>query len=164
MEKTKTNIAVRFYLFQIYNEKTYHIRLIKTDVDGNANEENCTGNDSLKAIKNILSAIPSADGLPLEILKSKMIPDDLFYHGFTTRSGGVSTYPTMKSLPLAMSLSKKDTRVYIEENRHRLARSEGFSYDSFYVNMISVFLCKCVLNSVQLLFIHFTCSVRCISC
>ena len=102
--------------------------------DEKAEEEN------LAHIKEVLSGIPSSDGLPIKILKSKAIPCDIFYHGFTTRCGGVSTYPTMKSLPLAMSLKKKDTRVYIEENRKRLAKAEGFNYESFEV--INVLIVK----------------------
>lgn len=96
-------------------------------------EESCDENNSLDTIRKILRMMPSADGQDLKTLKSKIIPEDKFYHGFTTRSGGVSTYPTMKSLPLAMSLKKKDTRVFIEENRKRLAQAEGFDFKTFEV-------------------------------
>ena len=96
--------------------------------------------DSLVKIKKILSEMPSADGKAIKTMKSKMIPDDIFYHGFTTRYGGVSTYPTMKSLPLAMSLRKKDTRVYVEENRRRLAQTEGFTYEDFHVTNFLFFV------------------------
>ena len=105
--------------------------------------------DNLVHIKEILSGIPSSDGFQIKTLKSKAIPGDIFYHGFTTRCGGVSTYPTMKSLPLAMSLRKKDTRVYIEENRKRLAKAEGFNFESFEVINILIFVVLHIIFTVQ---------------
>ena len=102
-------------------------------VEVNDNLDEMTDECNLDHIKMILNELPSSDGLPLKTLKSRIIPAEHFYHGFTTRCGGVSTYPTMKSLSLAMSLKKKDTRVYIEENRKRLAKTEGFQYEMFEV-------------------------------
>ena len=91
----------------------------------------------LAAIQAKLSALPPADGLPVKTLQSPIIlQHDKFYHGFTTRTGGVSTYPTMRSLTLTMSPRKKDTRVYVEENRKRLAKAVGFHYENFKVRLV----------------------------
>ena len=78
----------------------------------------------------------SSDGLPIKLLKSPLICDELFYHGYTTRCGGVSTCPTMRSLNLVNSPRKKDTRVYVEENRRRLAKVAGFDCDDLKVKII----------------------------
>ena len=107
-------------------------------MNGNSNGET-EKEDDITLIKKILSEVPSSDGLEVKTLKSRIIPHSMFYHGFTTRCGGVSSYPTMKSLPLAMSLRKKDTRVYIEENRRRLAEAEGFNVNTFEVLICHVF-------------------------
>jgi len=124
-EEAKCNELVPF----IFNNHTYKVKHVLIDV--NDNLDGMTDECNLDHIKKILSELPSSDGLPIKTLKSRIIPAEHFYHGFTTRCGGVSTYPTMKSLSLAMSLKKKDTRVYIEENRKRLAKAEGFQYEMF---------------------------------
>ncbi|XP_065062112.1 purine nucleoside phosphorylase LACC1-like isoform X2 [Rhopilema esculentum] len=115
----------------IFNTFTYQVGFEAMNV-GLPTESNDKNEESvLKSIREKLKLLPSSDGLPLKTLKTMLIPNDRFYHGYTTRTGGVSTHPTMRSLPLAMSLRKKDTRVYIEENRRRLAESEGFDVQKF---------------------------------
>ena len=81
----------------------------------------------------------STDYNRAETLQSSLIPADLFYHGFTTRQGGVSTYPTMQSFSLMFSSRKKDTMVFVKENRRRLAQACGFDFSQFQVRKACIF-------------------------
>lgn len=51
---------------------------------------------------------------------------DAFGHGFSTRSGGVSSIPTLSSLNLFCSQSRRDPVAVVMENRRRLALEAGF--------------------------------------
>src|SRR5678816_3067025 len=59
----------------------------------------------------------------LRILRSPMIPDDRFVHGFPERSGGVST-----GLRASLNLGKRwgDDEANVEENRRLLAQHAGY--------------------------------------
>ncbi|XP_060073622.1 purine nucleoside phosphorylase LACC1-like [Ylistrum balloti] len=67
----------------------------------------------------------------INTLKSPVIPSDLFYHGFTCRTGGLSPLPGMKSLNLTFSLSKRDPKALVTENRKKLANHIGFDPEEF---------------------------------
>ncbi|AWP13677.1 putative laccase domain-containing protein 1 [Scophthalmus maximus] len=59
------------------------------------------------------------------VLTSTLIPD-IFGHGFSTRSGGVSYIPTLSSLNLFSSSRRRDPIAVVMENRRRLAVHAGF--------------------------------------
>ncbi|KAG8586044.1 hypothetical protein GDO81_005221 [Engystomops pustulosus] len=69
----------------------------------------------------------------LTILKSPLIPESLFNHGFTTRCGGVSCIPELSSLNLYSSNIRKDSPAVVAENLRRLSVAVGFSSKSFYL-------------------------------
>lgn len=64
-------------------------------------------------------------GDKLEIIQSKVICSETFVHGFSTRKGGCSFYPSVASLNLVFVPSKKDPLFVVEENRRRLLNSVG---------------------------------------
>ncbi|XP_029633131.1 purine nucleoside phosphorylase LACC1 [Octopus sinensis] len=68
---------------------------------------------------------------PIRIIKSPLIPKDIFYHGYTTRIGGVSSIAGLKSLNLLYITKKKDPKIVIEENVRRVAEAGNFKPESF---------------------------------
>lgn len=67
----------------------------------------------------------------LTILKSSLISDSIFIHGFTTREGGISYIETLSSLNLFSSSKRKDPKAVVTENLHRLAKAAGFHPDTY---------------------------------
>ncbi|XP_078678856.1 purine nucleoside phosphorylase LACC1-like [Branchiostoma floridae x Branchiostoma belcheri] len=63
---------------------------------------------------------------------SAVIPD-VFYHGFSTRSGGLSQFPSLSSLNLNFNLNRRDPRVVVQENRYRLAAACGFDVERLHI-------------------------------
>lgn len=82
-------------------------------------------------VKDYLKNLEAADDV--KILRSALIPDDVFYHGFSTRTGGLSSIQGTKSLNVLYSTAKRDPLVLIQENRHRLALKAGFDVDTLYI-------------------------------
>lgn len=82
-------------------------------------------------VKDYLTKLKASDDV--KILRSTLIPDDLFYHGFSTRTGGLSSIPGMKSLNVLYTTAKRDPLVLIEENRRRLASKAGFEEETLYI-------------------------------
>ncbi|XP_071105111.1 purine nucleoside phosphorylase LACC1-like isoform X1 [Haliotis cracherodii] len=76
-------------------------------------------------IEAFLQTLPSIGDI--QILKSPLIPDAIFNHGFTTRNGGISSTPALRSLNLAFASRKRDSMLVINENRRRLAEAAGFN-------------------------------------
>ncbi|XP_076602638.1 purine nucleoside phosphorylase LACC1 [Chaetodon auriga] len=73
-----------------------------------------------------LQQLPGLQG-EVTVLKSTLIPD-CFGHGFSTRTGGVSYVPTLSSLNLFSSRSRRDPGAVVQENRRRLALRAGFHH------------------------------------
>ncbi|XP_063808884.1 purine nucleoside phosphorylase LACC1-like [Pseudophryne corroboree] len=69
----------------------------------------------------------------LTILKSSLIPENVFKHGFTTRCGGVSYIPELSSLNLFSSSNRKDPPAVVAENLRRLSEAVGFNAKNFYL-------------------------------
>ncbi|NXT20026.1 LACC1 protein, partial [Syrrhaptes paradoxus] len=82
-------------------------------------------------IQRYLESLPSLKG-ELTILKSSLIPDDIFLHGFTTRTGGISYIPTLSSCNLFSSSKRRDPQVVVKENLRRLATAAGFNPETFH--------------------------------
>ena len=61
----------------------------------------------------------------LEVIKSDLICSKIFAHGFSTRKGGCSSYPSVASLNLVFRPEKRDPAFVVEENRYRLLNSVG---------------------------------------
>nr|XP_020652683.1 laccase domain-containing protein 1 [Pogona vitticeps] len=78
-----------------------------------------------------LKRLPSLKG-KLTILKSLLIPDHIFLHGFTTRTGGISYIPTMSSFNLFSSSKRRDPPIVVKENLRRLAAVAGFDQDKYH--------------------------------
>ncbi|KAM3608214.1 uncharacterized protein V6R79_021180 [Siganus canaliculatus] len=71
-----------------------------------------------------LQQLPAVTG-KIRVLKSTLIPD-CFGHGFTSRTGGISSIPTLSSLNLFSSSRRRDPAAVVQENRRRLALHAGF--------------------------------------
>ncbi|XP_069495239.1 purine nucleoside phosphorylase LACC1-like [Ambystoma mexicanum] len=67
------------------------------------------------------------------ILKSSLIPDTTFIHGFSTRTGGISYLPNLESLNLFSSPKRKDPEAVVAENVRRLAKAVGFNPERFHL-------------------------------
>ncbi|XP_069496078.1 purine nucleoside phosphorylase LACC1 [Ambystoma mexicanum] len=81
-------------------------------------------------IATFLGSLPGLKG-DLAILKSPLISDSHFIHGFSTRAGGISYIKTLSSLNLFSSSSRKDPKSVVGENLRRLAKLAGFNPDSY---------------------------------
>ncbi|XP_053772298.1 purine nucleoside phosphorylase LACC1 isoform X3 [Desmodus rotundus] len=88
----------------------------------------------LEAIQNeietYLRSLPALKG-ELTIITSPLI-SDIFIHGFTTRTGGISYLPTLSSLNLFSSSKRRDPKVVVQENLRRLGCAAGFNVKNFY--------------------------------
>ncbi|NWR76239.1 LACC1 protein, partial [Centropus unirufus] len=82
-------------------------------------------------IQMYLESLPSLKG-ELTILRSSLIPGDIFIHGFTTRTGGISYIPTLSSCNLFSSSKRRDPQVVVKENLRRLANAAGFDPETFH--------------------------------
>ena len=96
-----------------------------------------TGEDTRSAIKKecskYLTELSTNPQEKLEVMKSNLICNKTFVHGFSTRKGGCSFYPSVASLNLAFTIEKRDPVVVTEENRHRLLKSLGAPLHKFEV-------------------------------
>ncbi|XP_070799130.1 purine nucleoside phosphorylase LACC1 isoform X1 [Pituophis catenifer annectens] len=84
-----------------------------------------------KEISQFLESLPSLKG-DLTILKSSLIPEHIFLHGFTTRTGGISYVPTLSSLNLFSSSKRRDPPAVVKENLRRLSHAAGFNPDMYH--------------------------------
>ncbi|KFO93496.1 Laccase domain-containing protein 1 [Buceros rhinoceros silvestris] len=82
-------------------------------------------------IQMYLESLPSLKG-ELTILRSSLIPENIFRHGFTTRTGGISYIPTLSSCNLFSSSKRKDPQIVVKENLRRLANAAGFNPETFH--------------------------------
>ena len=80
-------------------------------------------------VEQYLKTLPSNG--QVEVLCSPIIPNNVFNHGFTTRTGGISSIPSLRSLNLMYAKRKQDPMVVIKENRRRLAEAAGFNPFNF---------------------------------
>ncbi|XP_019385419.1 PREDICTED: laccase domain-containing protein 1 [Crocodylus porosus] len=90
----------------------------------------------MNEIQTYLERLPSLRG-ELTILKSVLIPGDIFLHGFTTRTGGISYIPTLNSFNLFSNPMRRDPKIVVRENLRRLSKAAGFdpkTYHSVKVN------------------------------
>lgn len=81
-------------------------------------------------IETYLRSLPTLKG-ELTIIKSPLI-SDIFIHGFTTRTGGISYIPTLSSLNLFSSSKRRDPKAVVQENLRRLGNTAGFNAEKFY--------------------------------
>ncbi|XP_041374130.1 purine nucleoside phosphorylase LACC1-like [Gigantopelta aegis] len=89
------------------------------------------GIDDLKVtITNYLQSIDPIG--QLNILHSPLFEVDQFVHGFTTRTGGITTIPPMSSLNLHYTVKKRDPPIVIKENLRRVATAAGFDLKTFH--------------------------------
>ncbi len=63
------------------------------------------------------SAVPEER---VEVVRSESICDKTFFHGFSTRRGGCSSYPPVATLNLLFRPVKRDSLLVVKENRRRL--------------------------------------------
>ncbi|NXE46813.1 LACC1 protein, partial [Casuarius casuarius] len=82
-------------------------------------------------IQMYLQSLPSLKG-ELTILRSSLIPDGIFLHGFSTRTGGISYIPTLSSCNLFSSSKRRDPQAVVKENLRRLANAAGFNPKTFH--------------------------------
>uniref|UniRef100_A0A8D0FT29 LACC1 protein n=1 Tax=Strix occidentalis caurina TaxID=311401 RepID=A0A8D0FT29_STROC len=99
-------------------------------------------------IQMYLESLPSLNG-ELTILKSSLIPDDIFLHGFTTRTGGISYIPTLSSCNLFSSSKRRDPQVVVKENLRRLANAAGFNPETFHRVKIDHANAVCIMGKTE---------------
>ncbi|KAM5181933.1 purine nucleoside phosphorylase LACC1 [Mantella aurantiaca] len=83
-----------------------------------------------KNMQTYFQSLPSLKG-DLVILKSQLIPEESFLHGFTTRCGGITCIPTLSGLNLFCSPKRKDPRAVVTENFRRLGKAAGFDPQTY---------------------------------
>lgn len=107
---------------------------VKTRVYGNLSIDTTemlanVGEDFKAAIKKTCSEhLKGVSLIPqetVEIIKSDHICNKTFLHGFSTRKGGCSSFPSVSSLNLAYIPAKMDPSIVVEENRRRLLKAAG---------------------------------------
>ncbi|NXS09005.1 LACC1 protein, partial [Neodrepanis coruscans] len=95
-----------------------------------------------------LESLPSLNG-ELTILRSSLIPDDTFLHGFTTRTGGISYIPALSSCNLFSSSKRRDPQVVVKENLRRLANAAGFNTEAFHRLKIDHANAVCIMGKTE---------------
>ncbi|XP_012616482.2 purine nucleoside phosphorylase LACC1 [Microcebus murinus] len=107
---------------------------LRGDLLKQSTEINIITAQELKEIQNeietYLRSLPALKG-ELTIITSPLIPD-IFIHGFTTRTGGISYIPTLSSFNLFSSSKRRDPKAVVQENLRRLANAAGFNIEKFY--------------------------------
>ncbi|XP_050188625.1 purine nucleoside phosphorylase LACC1 [Myiozetetes cayanensis] len=99
-------------------------------------------------IQRHLESLPSLKG-ELTILRSSLIPDDIFLHGFTTRTGGISYIPTLSSCNLFSSSKRRDPQVVVKENLRRLANAAGFNPEAFHRVKVNHANAVCIMGKTE---------------
>ncbi|NXN08018.1 LACC1 protein, partial [Indicator maculatus] len=99
-------------------------------------------------IQMYLESLPSLNG-ELTILRSSLIPDDIFLHGFTTRAGGISYIPTLSSCNLFSSSKRRDPQIVVKENLRRLANAAGFNPETFHRVKIDHANAVCIMGKTE---------------
>ncbi|RLW08300.1 hypothetical protein DV515_00003266 [Chloebia gouldiae] len=99
-------------------------------------------------IQMYLESLPSLKG-ELTILRSSLIPDDIFLHGFTTRTGGISYLPTLSSCNLFSSSKRRDPQVVVKENLRRLANAAGFNPEAFHRVKVDHANAVCIMGKTE---------------
>ncbi|XP_055558091.1 purine nucleoside phosphorylase LACC1 isoform X2 [Falco biarmicus] len=101
-----------------------------------------------REIQMYLESLPSLKG-ELTILRSFLIPDEIFLHGFTTRTGGISYIPTLSSCNLFSSSKRRDPQVVVKENLRRLASVAGFNPEAFHRVKIDHANAVCIMGKTE---------------
>ncbi|XP_075968325.1 purine nucleoside phosphorylase LACC1 [Anarhichas minor] len=122
------------YQLQLFTEVYtfhYHVdhRLTCPSCAGSAHSagDPPSGDDAVQVeqqVSRFLQQLPALKG-GVRVLTSSLIPE-CFGHGFSTRSGGVSSIPSLSSLNLFSSRRRRDPEAVVTENRRRLGLHAGF--------------------------------------
>lgn len=99
-------------------------------------------------IQMYLESLPSLKG-ELTILRSSLIPGDIFLHGFTTRTGGISYIPTLSSCNLFSSSKRRDPQAVVKENLRRLANAAGFNPEAFHRVKVDHANAVCIMGKTE---------------
>ncbi|NXD78979.1 LACC1 protein, partial [Halcyon senegalensis] len=99
-------------------------------------------------IQMYLESLPSLKG-EVTILRSSLIPGDIFLHGFTTRAGGISYIPTLSSCNLFSSSKRRDPQVVVKENLRRIANAAGFNPETFHRVKIDHANAVCIMGKTE---------------
>uniref|UniRef100_W5LFA6 Purine nucleoside phosphorylase LACC1 n=1 Tax=Astyanax mexicanus TaxID=7994 RepID=W5LFA6_ASTMX len=86
-------------------------------------------------ITTFLQRLPAVKG-EITILKSPLI-SDCFSHGFTKRTGGISSISTLSSLNLFSSSRRRDSTAVVAENLRRLGLQAGFEPHQFHLAKVN---------------------------
>ncbi|XP_044304238.1 purine nucleoside phosphorylase LACC1 isoform X3 [Varanus komodoensis] len=135
---------LREYINQLFT-KVYQFEFKDLQLNGGDNDlwEPCTSQGELVPLTDqdvesirseigfFLGSLPGLKG-NLTILKSSLIPDHVFLHGFTTRTGGISYIPTLSSCNLFSSSKRRDPPAVVKENLRRLAAVAGLDADAYH--------------------------------
>ncbi|KAF5920469.1 hypothetical protein HPG69_009723 [Diceros bicornis minor] len=119
----------------VYNFEFEDLQVtLRGDLLKQSTEINMITAQELEAIQNeietYLRSLPALKG-ELTIITSPLI-SDIFIHGFTTRTGGISYIPTLSSFNLFSSSKRRDPKAVVRENLRRLGNVAGFNAEKFY--------------------------------
>lgn len=119
----------------VYNFEFEDLQVtLRGDLLKQSTEINMITAQELEAIQNeietYLRSLPALKG-ELAIITSPLI-SDIFIHGFTTRTGGISYIPTLSSFNLFSSSKRRDPKAVVRENLRRLGSAAGFNAEKFY--------------------------------
>lgn len=117
------DLMLKTFLTNIYEWTIVPVDTIDPDAS--------SADDILQKISAFLMSLPGAGDVT--ILTSPIIPNDAFVHGFSCRTGGLSSVPGMKSLNLVCSNTKRDAKALVDDNRRRLSVAMGFDPAHFHV-------------------------------
>ncbi|XP_058404202.1 purine nucleoside phosphorylase LACC1 [Diceros bicornis minor] len=119
----------------VYNFEFEDLQVtLRGDLLKQSTEINMITAQELEAIQNeietYLRSLPALKG-ELTIITSPLI-SEIFIHGFTTRTGGISYIPTLSSFNLFSSSKRRDPKAVVRENLRRLGNVAGFNAEKFY--------------------------------
>ncbi|XP_071105132.1 purine nucleoside phosphorylase LACC1-like isoform X1 [Haliotis cracherodii] len=86
---------------------------------------------ALPDLRNMLITLPSIG--EINVLRTTLIPSPKFNHGYSTRSGGITSIPSLASLNLLYTTRKRDSRLTVTENLRRLAKTALFDPEQFLI-------------------------------
>ncbi|XP_062617908.1 purine nucleoside phosphorylase LACC1-like [Saccostrea cucullata] len=117
------------FICQVFFTPAVNWNVVAVGEDISSSSE--TLESTTESVRDYLSKIQTSD--EVRILQSKKIPNDVFYHGFTTRTGGISSIPGMKSLNMLYTTAKRDPPIIIQENRRRVGLKANFDTETLFV-------------------------------
>ncbi|XP_069061498.1 purine nucleoside phosphorylase LACC1-like [Pleurodeles waltl] len=130
--KAVMQVYINCLFTDVYQVGYEILRLDSGDAHGDSDVLTCQQLDLINSDIRMYMGSLQSNG-EFTILKSSLISDKLFIHGFSTRSGGISYLPNLTSLNLYSSSKRRDPKAVTSENLRRLAMAVGFNPEKFHL-------------------------------